>query len=110
MSESCNELIVDPELLVSIQRQCQERAAELEAAAVPPRLPGAPEHPQSVLAMAEVPPPISEAELFAAAIEEMPGDVRRFFEREEPVPPHRWESDEERAQRERLTDLGGWCG
>jgi hypothetical protein len=58
MSESCNELIIDPELLVSIQRQCQERAAELEAAAVPPRLPGAPEHPQSVPAVPPALPPI----------------------------------------------------
>jgi hypothetical protein len=61
-------------LLVSIQRQCRQRRAELETAALPPRLPEAPERPQSVFAMAEDLPPISEAERFAAAIEQMPPD------------------------------------
>jgi hypothetical protein len=51
-----------------------------------------------------------EAERFAAAVLEMPGNVRRFFEREDGVPPQRWESEEERAERERLTEMGGWCG
>jgi hypothetical protein len=57
-----------------------------------------------------MPAPLTEAERFAAAFLEMPANVRRFFEPEDPVPPQRWESAEDRAQRERLTDLGGWCG
>ena len=74
----------------------------------------APESSQRGSCMAQVPPPIpatlSEAERFAAAFQEMPAKVRRFFEPEDLFPPRRWESVEDRAQRERLTALGGWAG
>jgi hypothetical protein len=36
--------------------------------------------------------------------------IAKFFEREEPVPPCRLESNEDRSERESLTDLGGWAG
>ena len=55
-----------------------------------------------------VAPILSEAERFAAAVGEMPANVRRFFEPEEEAPPRRMESAEDRAERERLADLGGW--
>jgi hypothetical protein len=94
MGESSNELIIDPQLLVQIRRQCWQRAAELEAAQ---KLPPA--------------PILSEAERFATAVLEMPANVRRFFDQEDLVSPRiSWESDEERTERERLTALGGWCG
>jgi hypothetical protein len=57
-----------------------------------------------------MPAPITEAERFSAAVLEMPANVRWFFEREEPVPAWRRELEEERAERKRLTALGGWCG
>ena len=65
--------------------------------------------------MAHVPPPIpatlSEAERFAIAVQEMPAKVRRFFEPEDPDSLWRdRESNADRAERERLTDLGGWAG
>ena len=44
------------------------------------------------------------------SVSDTPETVLKFFEREDPVPSRRWESDEERTQRERLTELGGWCG
>jgi hypothetical protein len=46
----------------------------------------------------------------APQVPETPENVVKFFEPEDPVPPWRWESDQARAQRERLTDLGGWAG
>jgi hypothetical protein len=39
----------------------------------------------------------------------MPPKVRQFFEREESVRPWQGESNEARAERERLTALGGWA-
>ena len=41
----------------------------------------------------------------------LPPRVRAFWLQEDrDTPPWRLESDEARAQRERLTELGGWCG
>ena len=51
-----------------------------------------------------------QAQRFAAATQQMPPKVRAFFEREDPVPARDWESEAERAQRERLTELGCWVG
>jgi hypothetical protein len=51
-----------------------------------------------------------EAERFAAAVLEMPANVRRFFEREEEATARRVESEEDRTERERRAFLGGWCG
>jgi len=36
--------------------------------------------------------------------------VRAFFEREDPVPPLRIESNEERIERRLWESFGGWCG
>jgi len=44
------------------------------------------------------------------AVANMPETVAKFFEHEDPVPPHRWESEEDREQRERLSALGCWPG
>jgi hypothetical protein len=46
----------------------------------------------------------------APSVRETPENVVKFFEPEDPVPPWRLESDEARSERERLTDLGSWCG
>ena len=54
-------------------------------------------------------PPVSEAERFAAAIDQMPLRVRAFFERDDPIPPWRWESAEDRAERLSRESFGGWC-
>lgn len=99
-----------PQLLADIRRQCREHAAELDAVGALEQPPAAPERPQSGFAVAEVSPPISEADRFAAAVLDLPPDVRRFFEHEDPAPPHRWESDQERAERDHRTNLGCWCG
>ena len=103
MSEKVNVggLVIDSELLADIQRQCRQRAAELEAA--------------GALRLARVSPPIpaalTEAERFSVAVSEMPASVRRFFEPEDPDSLWRdRESNADRAQRERLTDLGSWAG
>jgi hypothetical protein len=102
MSEKVNVggLVIDSELLADIQRQCRQRAAELEAA--------------GALRLARVSPPIpaalTEAERFSVAVSEMPASVRRFFEPEEEVPPWRVESAQERAERQQREALGGWCG
>jgi hypothetical protein len=44
------------------------------------------------------------------AVPNMPDSVTQFFEHEDAVPAHRWESAEARVQRERLANLGGWPG
>ena len=114
LSESAAGLIVDPAVLADIQGQCRERAAELARTGTPGRLMEVPGLSQSGFGMAQVPPPIParlpEAERFAVAVQEMPAKVRRFFEPEDPAPPWRVESVEDRAERERLTDLGSWAG
>ena len=43
----------------------------------------------------------------APTVPDMPENVVKFFEPEGPIPPWRWESVEDRAERERLTTLGG---
>jgi hypothetical protein len=93
------ELIIDPVLLAQIQAHCGKIAAELEATGELQRLPIAPGRPQAAFGELPVPPPISEAEHFAAAVSEMPLKMRAFFEREESpyIPPHRRESDQARA-------------
>jgi hypothetical protein len=44
------------------------------------------------------------------AVPEVPESVAQFFEREDPVPPHRRESVGEREQRLLRESFGGWCG
>jgi hypothetical protein len=46
----------------------------------------------------------------ATSVPETSGNVIKFFEAEDPTLARRRESVEERAERERLTDLGGWAG
>jgi hypothetical protein len=53
---------------------------------------------------------MSEAERFAAAVESMPPNVRRFFEHEDPAPYRQLESAQERIEREARSSFGGWCG
>lgn len=103
-------LRIDPALLADIRRQCQERRAELEAAGRLPCLTIAPGSHMSAFAALPASPPITEAERFAAAIENMPARIRAFFEHEDPVSPHRWESTEDREERQRRASLGGWPG
>jgi len=46
-----------------------------------------------------------EAERFAAAVPDMPANVRRFFQAEEPVfSPQLRESDEDRLERQKRVD------
>jgi hypothetical protein len=54
----------------------------------------------------------TEAERFAAAVSEMPPNVRAFFEREESpyIPVHRRESAEDQEQRLLRESIGGWSG
>jgi hypothetical protein len=110
MSENCSELIISPENLADIRAQCLRRAAELEAAGELQRLPIAPGRAQNDFPALPAPLPISEAEHFAAAVSEMPPRVRAFFALEDPVPPHRRESAEEREERKLRESFGGWCG
>ena len=44
------------------------------------------------------------------SVSETPENVIKFFEPEDAVPPWWWESNEDRSERESLTDLGGWAG
>jgi hypothetical protein len=53
---------------------------------------------------------MSEAERFAAAVIEMPANVRRFFEHEDPAPYRQSESGQDRLEREARSSFGGWCG
>ena len=99
------ELIISPEDLADIQAQCPRRAAELEATrsaaeqSIPLPAPG-----KVILGAFE------QAQGFAAATQQMPAPVRAFSEHEDPVRAGRGESDQARAERERLTALGGWGG
>jgi hypothetical protein len=102
-------LIIDPAVLVDIRTRCQRRGAELEAAksaAVQAPVLSAPPTPANVPGQSSE----QEAERFAAAVEAMPPNVRRFFEREEEATARRVESEEDRTERERRAFLGGWCG
>ena len=51
-----------------------------------------------------------DAERFAAAVEMMPPNVRRFFQHEEPAAFHQPESVENKAERRLRESFGGWCG
>jgi hypothetical protein len=53
---------------------------------------------------------MSEAERFAAAVSEMPANVRRFFQREEPAAFHQPESVKNKAERRLRESFGRWCG
>jgi hypothetical protein len=96
------ELIISPEDLADIRAQCLRRAAELRdeparsaaVQSVAPPASATPVPPQAVLSGSE-----QEALRFAAAIDQMPPRVRAFFERDDPIPPWRWESAEDRAER-----------
>jgi hypothetical protein len=87
-------LIIDPALLADIQAACRQRAAELEAAT----------SAESRLSSEQ------EAERFAAAVVDMPANVRRFFQHEEPAAFHQPESVENNAERRLRESFGGWCG
>ena len=88
-------LIIDPALLANIQAACRRRAAELEAAASANRGSSSQQ----------------EAERFAAAVVDMPANVRRFFQAEDPiVSPRQLESAQDRLEREERASFGGWCG
>ena len=99
MSDSRHEnesgLIIDPALLANIQAACRRHAAELEAAT----------SAESRLSSEQ------EAERFAAAVPDMPANVRRFFQAEESfVSPRQLESAQDRLEREARTGFGGWAG
>jgi hypothetical protein len=79
-------LIVDPEELVKIRALVAAAERDRRARALP------------------------EAERLAAGVLEMPSNVRWFFESADAVPPHRWESDEDREDRQWRASLGGWPG
>jgi hypothetical protein len=86
-------LIIDPAVLADIQAACRRRAAELEAAT----------SAESRLSSEQ------EAERFAAAIAEMPANVRRFFQAEEPiVSPRQLECAQDRLEREARATFVGW--
>jgi hypothetical protein len=53
---------------------------------------------------------LTDAERFAAAVVDMPANVRRFFEHEDPAPYREAESGQERLEREARASSGGWCG
>jgi hypothetical protein len=84
--------------------------AELAAPGSLQQPPDALERTQSVFGGGGVPSSVSEAERFAAAVEDMPAKVRAFFEREDPVQRVSWESVAERAEWELRQEIGGWCG
>ena len=89
-SENDCELIIDSALLAQIQAHCCKIVAEQEAEAARRRF---------------------SAEHFAAAVPEMPANVRRFFQAEEPfVSPRRSESAQDRLEREARASFGGWAG
>jgi len=88
-------LIIDPVLLADVQAACRRRAAELEAATLANRGSSSQQ----------------EAERFAAAVVDMPANVRRFFQAEDPiVSPRQLESAQDRLEREERASFGGWCG
>jgi len=78
-------LIIDPQELIRIREACEQRRRELEAAGALPPLRIAPEWTENASRAVPASPPMSEAERFAAAVLDMPPNVRRFFEHEEPA-------------------------
>ena len=46
----------------------------------------------------------------APTVPAMSETVAQFFELEDPVPPWRVESDQDRAERSSRESFGGWCG
>jgi len=111
MSENLHGLIISAEELARIRTACQRRAAELAAAGPPQPVAIVPGSLQSVSTALPASPPIPEAERFAAALETMAANVRRFFQYEEPiVSPRQLESAQERLEREERTSFGGWAG
>jgi hypothetical protein len=104
-------LIIDPALLVDIRVQCGQRRHELEAAGTLPPITIAPRSPQGASSSTKASPPIAEAERFAAAVSEMPANVRRFFQYEEPIVSlQQLETAQDRAERQMREGFGGWCG
>jgi hypothetical protein len=109
MSESCSELIISAEDLARIRSACQQRAAELAGASQP--APEATGLSQSANGKLPDVGNLTDAERFAAAVEAMPANMRRFFQAEEPiVSPQQRESDQDRLEREARASFGGWCG
>jgi hypothetical protein len=109
MSESYNELIISAEDLARIRAACQQRAAELAGASQPASEPTG----LSQSANGKLPDVgnLTDAERFAAAVEMMPPNVRRFFQAEDPtVSPRQSESDQDRLECETRASFGGWCG
>jgi hypothetical protein len=52
---------------------------------------------------------LTEAGCFVAAVPDMPETVAKFFAPEDSTSPWRWESVEDRCEREARTNFGGWC-
>jgi hypothetical protein len=78
-----------------LQAACRRQAAELGAAT----------SAESRLSSEQ------EAERFAAAVPDMPANVQRFFQAEEPiVSPRQSESAQDRLEREARASFGGRCG
>jgi hypothetical protein len=104
-------LIIDPALLMDIRAQCEGRRHELEAAGTLPPSSIAPELSQGAAKALSVPQPIPEAERFAAALETMPANVRRFFQADDPfVSPRQLQSAQDRLERQARASFGGWAG
>ncbi len=111
MSENCSELIISPEGLARIRAACQRRAAELEAARAPQRPPDAPGSSPNLNGKSVNLAGLTVAERFAAAVPDMPANVRRFFQADDPfLPPRQLESAQDRLEREQRASFGGWPG
>jgi hypothetical protein len=53
----------------------------------------------------------SDGEQFPmSTVPDTPETVAQFFEHEDAVPLHRWESDKDSAERRLRESFGGWCG
>jgi hypothetical protein len=108
MSENCGELIISAEDLARIRAACQQRAAELAGESQP--APEATGLSQSANGKLPDVGNLTDAERFAAAVEMMPPNVRRFFEHEDPAPYRQAESGQERLEREARASFGCWAG
>jgi hypothetical protein len=94
-------LIIDPALLANIQAACRRRAAELEAAGTPQQPPESAGSSQGVNGKLCSVNNLTDAERFAAAVPDMPANVRRFFQAEETfVSPRQLERAQDRLERE----------
>jgi hypothetical protein len=51
-----------------------------------------------------------DEQLPMSTVSDTPETVARFFEHEDAVPLHRWESDKDSAERRLRESFGGWCG